>query len=205
VSSSGTRRRLAAAERRRLIEQAATRLFAERGYANTTVDDIVSAAGVTKPMLYRHFESKQELCITLLERYRDELIAAPLAKFRPGASDREAQLAAMIDAWLAHVEHHPDAARMLFTPVSGDAEVERVQRRLHRRQADTQAALLREFEPTLDEVEAEPLGDVVRAGFAAVALWRLDHPETPREAPASVLLRLVDGILSTLTRAAGAG
>jgi AcrR family transcriptional regulator len=205
MSSSATRRRLSGAERRELIEQAATRLFAERGYASTTVDDIVAAAGVTKPMLYRHFESKQELCIVLLERYRDELIAAPLAKFRPGASNRAAQLAAMIDAWVAHVERHRDAARMLFTPMSGDAEVERAQRELHRRQGDTQAALLREFAPALGDAEAEPLGEVVRAGFAAVAIWWLDHPENPREVPVSVLLRLADGILSTLTPARGAG
>ena len=51
-------RRLTASEHLPLIELAATRLFARRGFAATTVEDIVRAAGVTKPMLYRHFESK---------------------------------------------------------------------------------------------------------------------------------------------------
>jgi len=37
------------------LEEAAARLFAERGYLATTVDDIVSAADVSKPALYRHF------------------------------------------------------------------------------------------------------------------------------------------------------
>ncbi len=68
-----------AVERARLIDEAATRLFADQGYAATTVEDIVAAAGVTKPMLYRHYESKQDLCIRLLERYRDELIGSTLS------------------------------------------------------------------------------------------------------------------------------
>ena len=124
------RKRLPPAERARLLEDAATRIFAEQGYVATSVDDIVAAAGVTKPMLYRHFESKQELCIALLERYREELIAATLEAYaiepsrtRPQASDPtrlEAQLSRMIDAWLAWVEAHPDATRLLFTPVRGD-------------------------------------------------------------------------------------
>ena len=75
-----------------MIEQAATELFARRGYAATTVEGIARAAGVTKPMLYRHFESKQDLCIALLDRHRDELVAAPLAAFDPEASDRGGQL-----------------------------------------------------------------------------------------------------------------
>jgi AcrR family transcriptional regulator len=190
-------RRPTARERRALIESAATRLFAARGYAATTVDDIVAAAGLTKPMLYRHFESKQELCVALLERYRADLIAAPLARYTPGAADRRAQLAPMIDAWLEYVEQHPDAARLLFTPIGGDPEVERVQRDLWARQRDTQTALLREF-ASIEDVEAEPLGEVVRAGFTAIALWWLDHPDTPRAVPASALLRLTDGVLTTL-------
>jgi AcrR family transcriptional regulator len=187
-----TRSRLRPAERRRLIEEAATRLFAARGYAATTVEDIVRAAGVTKPMLYRHFESKQELCVALLERYRDELIAAPLSRFTPGA---RSPLPAMLDAWLAYVESHPEGTRLLFTPIHGDPEVERVQRALHRRQRDTQVALLREFAPTIAPAVAEPLGEILRSGLAAVALWWLENPDVPREIPLQALLRLAEGII----------
>src|SRR3954453_3268054 len=155
--------RLTRSERQQLIEQAATRLFAERGFAATTVDDIVQAAGVTKPMLYRHFESKQELCVALLERARADLIAAPLAQFPPGVGDPRSQVPAMLDAWLGHIEQHPDAARLLFTPINGDPEVERVQRELHALQSATQLALLREFVPGLEEVEAELVGEVMRS------------------------------------------
>lgn len=196
--SRSTRTRVTAAQRRRLIEEAATRLFARHGYAATTVEDIVEAAGVTKPMLYRHFESKRDLCVALLERYRDELVAAPLAVFEPGMVDRRAQLARMADAWLGYVAEHPDAARLLFVPIHGDPEVERIQNELHDRQRATQSALLREFAPGVDQVEVEPLAEVLRSGLVAVALWWLDHPEYPQEVAVRILLRLPEGILMAL-------
>ncbi len=189
--------RLPAAERRRRIEDAATELFAQRGYAATTVEDIVRAAGVTKPMLYRHFESKQELCIALLERHRDELVAAPLSRFDPEAPDPHAHLAAMAEAWLEHARAHPAATRLLFVPITGDSEVERVQRELHGRQRATQAALLREFAPGLEDAEAEPMGELTRSGLAAMALWWIEHPEVPPEIPVRLIVRLAEGLIGT--------
>ena len=53
--------RLPAAERRRQLLQTATEVFAVRGYHDSAMNDIADAAGVTKPVLYQHFESKREL------------------------------------------------------------------------------------------------------------------------------------------------
>jgi AcrR family transcriptional regulator len=178
-----------------LIEEAATVLFAQQGYAATTVDDIASAAGVTKPMVYRHFESKQELCISLLRRYRDELVAAPLSRFEPKAPDRQAELAEMLAAWLEHARQHPDAIRLLFTPITADPEVAEVQSELHDLQRATQAALLREFAGPLPEAEVAPMAEVTRSSLAALALWWLDHPEVPGYVLVRVLMRVVNGII----------
>jgi AcrR family transcriptional regulator len=46
---------------------AATRLFARTGYAATSVREIVEAAGVTKPVLYYYFQSKEGLYLAILE------------------------------------------------------------------------------------------------------------------------------------------
>lgn len=189
--------RLRPIARQRLIEEAATRLFAQRGYASASVEEIVAAAGVTKPMLYRHFESKRDLCIRLLERYRAELIDASLAVFSSVdvvAADAE-RLERMIDAWLAWVQLHPDATRLLFTPIRGDQQVEEVQRSLFERQRETQSALLREFVPGLSATLAEPLGEIARAAFSAIALWWLDHPERPRDAARDALLMMAVGMV----------
>ena len=52
--------------RERLMETASY-LFAEKGYASTTVKEIVARAGVSKPVLYYHFQSKEGLYYALLE------------------------------------------------------------------------------------------------------------------------------------------
>ena len=46
---------------------AAVALFAEKGYASTSVREIVASAGVTKPVLYYYFESKEGLFRTILD------------------------------------------------------------------------------------------------------------------------------------------
>ena len=195
-AASDPRRRLSAKERRSLIEEAAARLFAERGYAATTVDDIAAAAGVSKPMLYRHFESKQELQMKLLEHRRDELAAAPLDSFLHGQGEPQERLPAMIDAWFAHVEQHPDTARVLFQDATGDAEARALQRELRRRQRAADMALLREFAPQLPEPELEPLGEIIRSSLTGLALWWLDHPAVPRSAVVTAMLRMTRGMLA---------
>jgi AcrR family transcriptional regulator len=190
------RRRLPRAERRALIEEAAARLFAERGYGATTIQEIVAEAGVSKPMLYRHFESKGELQMRLLERRRDELAGAALDEYLKEGGDPAGRLPAMIEAWFAHVEAHPHTSRMLFRDAAGDPEVEALQRELRRRQRAADVALLREFAPGLPEAELEPLGEIIRSSLCGLALWWLDSPEVPRAVPVGAILRTVEGVLA---------
>ena len=192
-------RRIPSAERRERIEAAATKLFAERGYSATTVEDIVRAAGVTKPILYRHFESKQELAIALLERTRDELIGAPLAKFSVGAQDPRALRELMLDAWLGYVEAHPQATRFFLTPTA-DPALSAVQAELFARQRATQQAMIREFAPAIPEARAEPLAEALRSTLNAVALWWLDHPDVPRATPLAVLCQVAEGVIAGADR-----
>src|SRR5690606_27997627 len=60
--------RLKAPQRREQLLEVATRLFAQRGYDATTTAAIAEAAGVTEPILYRHFKSKQELFVAIVRR-----------------------------------------------------------------------------------------------------------------------------------------
>jgi AcrR family transcriptional regulator len=195
--SAGSRRRLPSAERRELIEGAAARLFADRGYAATTVEDIVALAGVSKPMLYRHFESKKQLHMKLLERRRDELAAAPLDSFLQGPGEPEQRLPAMIDAWFAHVEQHPHTSRLLFQDATGDPDIQALQRDLRSRQRAADIALLREFAPELPEHELEPLGEIIRSSLTGLGLWWLDNPEVPRAVVVAAMLRVTTGMLLT--------
>ena len=60
--------RLPAAERREQLLETAIRLFAERGYSGATTSELARAAGVTEPIIYRHFNSKKDLFIAVIER-----------------------------------------------------------------------------------------------------------------------------------------
>ena len=54
-------------ETRKLILDAAYQVFAEKGYGQATIDDIIGACGISKGALYHHFASKEELFKALLE------------------------------------------------------------------------------------------------------------------------------------------
>src|SRR5829696_7699442 len=73
--------RLKAPQRREQLMEVATKLFARNGYEATTTAAIALAAGVTEPILYRHFKSKQELFVAIVKavsertmRHWEELI-----------------------------------------------------------------------------------------------------------------------------------
>ncbi len=67
-------RRLTAHARRRQLFEVALSLFAEHGYAATTMDDIAESAGVTKPLVYQHFDSKRALYLELMDAVSRELV-----------------------------------------------------------------------------------------------------------------------------------
>ncbi|MEM8756311.1 MAG: helix-turn-helix domain-containing protein [Planctomycetota bacterium] len=68
VEHQSKRRRLPADQRRQQLLDVALVLFAERGYARATTAELAKAAGVTEPVIYRHFASKRDLFVALIEQ-----------------------------------------------------------------------------------------------------------------------------------------
>lgn len=68
-------RRLKAPQRREQLIEVATRLFARSGYEATTTAAIAHAAGVTEPILYRHFKSKQDLFVAIVREVSNGTLA----------------------------------------------------------------------------------------------------------------------------------
>ena len=195
MPESADQREARRAGERTHIEDVAARLFAEQGYAETTVEAIVAAAGISKPALYRHFASKRDLHLGLLRRHQAALAGAALAELGPERSaDR---LPEMIDAWFRHVRANPFAWRMLFHDVTGDPDVQALHAEIRQTQRDNDLALLREFAPGIPEPEREPLSEVIRSSLTGLAEWWLEHPEVPRETLVAVMLRVARGLLAT--------
>lgn len=72
-------------ERKQQLLDAAAALFAERGYANTRIADICTAAGVAKGLFYWYFETKEALFIELVRSMRTRLRRAQGAAIDPSA------------------------------------------------------------------------------------------------------------------------
>ncbi|HTP07790.1 MAG TPA: TetR family transcriptional regulator, partial [Anaerolineae bacterium] len=92
-----------AEETRSHILDAAGELFAEHGYAATSVADICAWAGVTKGAFYHHFKSKQSVFLELRDRW-----LAPLEAQLTLARDPDETLPQLL-------QHVADMAREMFT------------------------------------------------------------------------------------------
>lgn len=69
-------RELKKAQTRQAIIEAAARLFAERGFEATTIEEVAAAAQVTKKTVFNHFSTKEDLALDRAEDYRRQLLAA---------------------------------------------------------------------------------------------------------------------------------
>ena len=174
------RTRLSADARRELIENAATEVFAERGYRGASIDEIARRSGVSAPVVYDHFASKAELHRRLLERHRDELVAVWRAHLLTDEPPQE-RIPRAIDAWAQYVQTHPYAWKMLFRETTGEPEAEAVHREVL---AGSRAMLapLVSAQPGGDTLpHAEMAAELIRSALTGLALWWQDHPEVPRE------------------------
>jgi AcrR family transcriptional regulator len=188
------RRRLPVAERRELIIDAAGRLFGEGGYDGTRLDDIAAAAGVTKPVLYRHFDSKRDLYLALLARHRDDLPTFTGAM--PAKGSLAERLRAVLESWLEYVEMRAYAWKMLFRDTGGGEEVQAFRSEVHARAREVLAGVIRSLgAPDIPPRELEPLAELMSMGMASLVLWWMENPGTPREALVDAMARVWLGVL----------
>jgi AcrR family transcriptional regulator len=156
-----------------MILEAAAGLFAERGFTGTGIDEIGAAVGVTGPAFYRHFESKHDLLVALIER----------AALR---------LQGVLDRALAEAEGRPEDALRVLARCSADACVDdgplvalytQEVRNLHpdararlggmrRRVRDEWVKALRQLRPDASDADLVFAADCVMALQISVASYR---------------------------------
>jgi AcrR family transcriptional regulator len=181
------KRRMPGADRRALILREAGRLFARHGYAGTRLDDVAAAANVTKPIVYRHFESKKALYLALLAKHRDDL---------PTFLER-AEVPSILDHWLDYVRENSHAWVMLFRDSSGDEEVREVRRQVSLRARQVLAGFIAGRPGSrIPPEQVEPTAEFLTSGLAGLALWWIDHPEVPKPVVAAVAGRISEGALA---------
>lgn len=113
ADGSGPGRRLRRAERRGQILAAATRAFARTGYAATSLDDVATEAGISRVILYRHFDSKNDLYRAVLDGVCNRLTETV------GADDfTDDSIPALVRA----AADDPDGFRLLFRHAAKEPE-----------------------------------------------------------------------------------
>lgn len=113
--------RLPAAARREQLLDVALQIFGRQGFHGTSMNDVADAAGVTKPVLYQHFDSKRELYLALLDDVGVRLLTE-IAKATAGAASGKEQTELGFQAYFRWVARDHDAFLLLFGSAQRDEE-----------------------------------------------------------------------------------
>ena len=93
--------------RRQEVVLAAARVFAERGYEETSVQELAEELGLAAGALYHYFGSKEQLLIRICDQLMDPLLERALELVDDGL-EPERELRELVRMWVAHVIEHRD-------------------------------------------------------------------------------------------------
>lgn len=154
--------RMRAQQRRRQLLEVAASLFARLGYRGTTTAELAKAAGITEPILYRHFTNKLDLFVTLVDEVGHEVIAG-WQKALEGIEEPLRRLDIILAGNPATHERGRSVYRVIFqamTEAEGDRDIARALKRhisrLHKFIASELASLQKSGAIRKDE----PAGDL---------------------------------------------
>jgi AcrR family transcriptional regulator len=173
--------RLPRADRERLMLRAAGDAFSNRGFHHSSMDEIAHAAGVTKPMLYRYFHSKEDLYAAYLRMTGQELINRVRAPETRNQSPR-ARLRVGLRGFLTYVEEHRAGWTVLHgeSTAPADADIAREIARLRTRIISMLTTLFG------DEAVAHAF-----AGAAeSLATWSLNQPQPSVDHATEILMNI---------------
>ena len=183
---------------------AAERLFSERGYHGVSMDEIATASGISKPMLYDYFGSKEGLFLACVERARGRLFEEIAGAVR-GADEAEAALRAGVEAFLVFA----NAQRATWTVLFGEGgRFNETASAIRAEQAGLIAQLLRELpgwdrEPDAEELDA--VAHIFVGAAEAIAFWAVARPGVTLDRVADHLMAVLWPAVRDLPNRASSG
>jgi len=179
------------AEREAQLIGIAEEVLVERGYGGTTVDEIADRAGITKPVIYDHFGSKDGLIGRVITRAHAELEAATVAGYQDLADPTDAR--ALVKqtqlVWFTFIDHHRDSYAILRE--EGGQSRGKVEK-IRVKQGDLVIEAFRQtrqFADT-DARELSLMATMLVALSERYAIWRLDKPDITVEQAAEDVTRM---------------
>lgn len=101
-------------ERPQEILDAALRVFAERGYRTTRLEDVGEAAGVTKGTIYHYFANKEELLLRAIDHYHERAFGQINDMLREATGPASARIDRLVRCWFGAVTAERMAVRTLL-------------------------------------------------------------------------------------------
>ena len=98
-------------ERRTQLLDIGRKLFAERGFEATSIEEVASRAGVTKPVVYEHFGGKEGLYAVVVDREMERVLEGITGALSGGSARELLEQCAL--AFLVYIEEQPDGFRIL--------------------------------------------------------------------------------------------
>ena len=185
------------AARERQLLRIAAEVFTNRGFVDTTMDEIADRAGITKPVIYDHFGSKEGLLAACVATASDDVRRVTMAAWqveRPGATIKD-YLRESARAFLDYVADNDVSFRLIHdlsaASAAGAAAVDRMRADQVSASVDIlrRAAALRE-RPIAD---VEAIAEIVVGIEDRLVGWRLRHPETTIEEAAEIVAAVIWG------------
>lgn len=189
------RQRLTRDERRARILEAASQVFADRGYDGASIEEIAEAAGITRPVIYDHFESKRDLHVSLLEMHMEELLGFMGDRVASQETSRK-RLEEGFRSFFEFVETHPYAWRILFRdPTPADEEIVAAHQSVNGRVSEALIAMIA-ASPMADQpqegvdpqVSFAMWAQIMKNAAHGLAFWWYEHREVSREELVSVTM-----------------
>jgi AcrR family transcriptional regulator len=175
--------------RERQVLELAEALFAERGYAGASMEELARRAGVTKPVVYELFGSKDGLFEVCVERAIEGLAQSIAAAVR-AETDPEARLRAGGLAFLRFAADNRVAWDLMS--MSGGARFAEQALSVRRSQAELIRELMAEMaRDDVEERELEAAAHAVNGAYEGVAHWMWAHPDVPIEQVADWVVELL--------------
>ena len=179
-------------ERKKKIMSAASELIARNGYHAVSMADIGQRAGITGSGIYRHFEGKSTILVSLFDEIIDDLLTGEAETLNSGDSSEEV-LARLVDDQVEFVVVKRSLAQVYFTEIQNLPYDDSIRlRRKQRLYVEEWVHLLRETRRELDDASARTLvhaaiGAVQSSLFHNVGLEEMRERELLRNAALSVL------------------
>src|SRR2546423_12256290 len=182
------RRRLPRADRGQQLLDVAQQVFAERGFQAASMDEVADRAGVTKPILYDHFGSKDGLLAAVILRAGAELRTMLQAAVVEAHSPDEA-LEHGLHTYFSFIESRASSWVMLLTDGAATAAGTAALESLRREQVDYIAGLIAAEIPGGDRAAATVYAQAIIGACERLAFCRRDDPALE---PATVTARLME-------------